>query len=68
VECGFCWVFCESWGAKRGFLRGKRGEVVVQCVAGNDRKKLAENRTAFWQIYKFILGGRVERFFALRIV
>jgi hypothetical protein len=54
VECGFCWDFCEFGCAERGFLRGKRGEVVVICVAGSDRKKLAEVGTAFLHIYEFI--------------
>jgi hypothetical protein len=54
VECGFCWGFCEFGCAERGFLRSKRGEVVVICVAGSDSKKLAEVETVFLHIYEFI--------------
>jgi hypothetical protein len=38
VEYGFCWDFDEIGCAERGVLRGKCGEVVVKCVAGNDSK------------------------------
>jgi hypothetical protein len=38
VEHGVCWGFCEIDCAGRGFLRGKRGEVVVKCVAVSDSK------------------------------
>jgi hypothetical protein len=34
----FAGVFYEIGCAERGVLRGKRGEVVVKCVAGNDSK------------------------------
>jgi hypothetical protein len=54
VEHGFCWGFCEFGFAERGFLRGKRGEVVVNCVAGSDNKKLTDLGTAFLHISEFI--------------
>jgi hypothetical protein len=38
VKYGFCWGFCEIDCAERGVLRGKRGEVVVICVAKRDSK------------------------------
>jgi hypothetical protein len=38
VEHGVCWGFCEIDCAERGVLRGKRGEVVVICVAKRDSK------------------------------
>jgi hypothetical protein len=38
VEHGFYWGFCEIGCAERGVLRGKRGEVVVKCVAVSDSK------------------------------
>jgi len=50
VEYGFCWVFREFGCAERGFLRGKRGVVVVKCVAESDSKKLAKIGTAFLHI------------------
>jgi hypothetical protein len=56
VEYGFCWGFCRFGCAERGFLRGKRGEVVVNCVAGSDRKKLTEIGTAFLHISEFIFA------------
>jgi hypothetical protein len=37
-------------------LRGDRGEVVVNCVAKCDSKKLTENGTAFLHICEFIFG------------
>jgi hypothetical protein len=56
-DCGgarFLLGFCKFGCAERGFLRGKRGEVVVICVAGSDGKKLTEIRTAFLHIFEFI--------------
>jgi hypothetical protein len=47
VEYGFCWGFCKFGCAERGFLRGKRGEVVVNCVAGIDSKKAGRNWDSF---------------------
>jgi hypothetical protein len=38
VKYGFCWGFYEIGCANRGVLRGKRGEVVVKCVAGSGSK------------------------------
>jgi hypothetical protein len=40
-------VFRESWCANVVFLHGKRGAVVVICVAGNDSKCSTKNGTAF---------------------
>jgi hypothetical protein len=57
VECAFCGVFCVYWCAKRGVLRGDRGEVVVNCVAKCDSKKLTENGTAFCTFASLFLGG-----------
>jgi hypothetical protein len=54
VDVVFCGGFCENGCAERGFLRGKRGAVVVICVAGSDSKEQAENGTAFFQISGFI--------------
>jgi hypothetical protein len=61
VECGFCWGFCENGCAERGFLRGKRGEVVVKCVAGIDSKRLGEIGTAFLHICEFIFHAGDSR-------
>jgi hypothetical protein len=38
VEHGVCCGFYEIDCAERGVLRGKRGEVVVICVAKRDSK------------------------------
>jgi hypothetical protein len=54
VEHGFCWGFCEIDCAERGFLCGRRGEVVVICVAKRDGNMLAKNGTAFSHIREFI--------------
>jgi hypothetical protein len=43
----FAGVFGEIGCAERGFLRGKRGEVVVICVAKRDSKSALKNGTAF---------------------
>jgi len=56
VESAFLRGFCEYGCAKRGVLRGDRGEVVVNCVAKCDSKKLTENGTAFLHICEFIFG------------
>jgi hypothetical protein len=41
--------FFANFGVQNvGFLRGKRGEVVVNCVAGSDSKRLAEARDSFF--------------------
>jgi hypothetical protein len=42
----FAGVFAKNRCANRGFLRGKRGEVVVNCVAGSDSKSALKNGTA----------------------
>jgi hypothetical protein len=41
----FAGVFAKNGCANRGFLRGKRGEVVVDCVAGSDSKSALKNGT-----------------------
>jgi hypothetical protein len=61
VECGFCWDFCGFWCAERGFLRGKRGEVVVNCVAESDSKKLTEIGTAFLSLFFGSMSDRQIR-------
>jgi hypothetical protein len=43
----FAGVFCENDCAERGFLRGKRGEVVVICVAKRDSKSARKSGQAF---------------------
>jgi hypothetical protein len=50
VDMVFCRGFCEIGCAERGFLRGKRGEVVVICVANRDSKSALKNGTVF--LYK----------------
>jgi len=47
VDVVFCRGFCEIGCGERGFLRGKRGEVVVICVAKRDSKSALKNGTAF---------------------
>jgi hypothetical protein len=47
VDVVFCRGFCENDCAGRGFLRGKRGEVVVICVAKRESKSALKNGTAF---------------------
>jgi hypothetical protein len=39
----FAGFFAKNGCANRGFLRGKRGEVVVNCVAGSDSKSALKN-------------------------
>jgi hypothetical protein len=41
----FAGVFAKNGCANLGFLRGKRGEVVVNCVAGSDSKSALKNGT-----------------------
>jgi hypothetical protein len=48
--------FREYGCANHGVLRGKRGEVVVKCVAKSYSKKLTENGTAILHICEFIFG------------
>jgi hypothetical protein len=57
VDAVFCWGFCENDCAERGFLRGKRGEVVVICVAKRDSKSAPKIRTGFSHKMRFILRG-----------
>jgi hypothetical protein len=57
VDVVFCRGFCEIGCAERGVLRGKRGAVVVICVAESDNKEPAKNGTAFLRICEFILWG-----------
>jgi hypothetical protein len=55
--CGgvrFLLGFLRILVSRTWFLRGKRGEVVVICVAGSDSKRLAEIGSAFLHIYEFI--------------
>jgi hypothetical protein len=51
----FAGIFCENGCAERGFLRGKRGEVVVICVAKCDSKSALKNGTGFFYKVRFIL-------------
>jgi hypothetical protein len=50
----FAGDFCENDCAGRGFLRGKRGEVVVICVAKRESKSALKNGTAFFYEMRFI--------------
>jgi hypothetical protein len=43
----FCWVFLQIVVGKRGVLRGKCGEVVVICVAGDGTQWPSKNGTGF---------------------
>jgi hypothetical protein len=50
----FAGVFANFGVQNVVFCVVKRGEVVVNCVAGSDSKKLTEIGTAFFHIYDFI--------------
>jgi hypothetical protein len=50
----FAGVFAKNDCAGRGFLRGKRGEVVVICVAKRESKSALKNGTAFFYEMRFI--------------
>jgi hypothetical protein len=56
----FAGVFCENDCAERGFLRGKRGEAVVICVAKRDSKSAPKIRTGFSHKMRFILRGAAQ--------
>jgi hypothetical protein len=62
VDVVFCRGFCENDCAERGFLRGKRGEVVVICVAKRDSKSALKNGTAFLYEMRFISGSSPRSF------
>jgi hypothetical protein len=50
----FAGVFANFGVQNVVFCVVKHGEVVVNCVAGSDSKKLTEFGTAFLHIYEFI--------------
>jgi hypothetical protein len=57
----FAGIFAKNGCANRGFLRGKRGEVVVNCVAGSDSKSALKNGTARFSFFRgFFRFGLVE--------
>jgi hypothetical protein len=47
----FAGVFADFGCAERGFLRGKRGGVVVICVAKRDSKSRTKNGTPFLNLF-----------------
>jgi hypothetical protein len=69
VEECFCWVFCELWCAKRGFLHGKCGANVVMCVVESDNKCARKYGTGFWDLFSDDDRKRVlaNRFTALAV-
>jgi hypothetical protein len=58
----FAGFFAKNGCANRGFLRGKRGEVVVNCVAGSDSKSPPENGTALFHKGDLFRAGWREAF------
>jgi hypothetical protein len=57
----FAGIFAKNGCANHGFLRGKRGEVVVNCVAGSDSKSALKNGTARFSFFRgFFRFGLVE--------
>jgi len=52
----FAGVFANFGVQNVVFCMVKRGEVVVNCVAGSDSKKLTEIGTALLQISEFIFA------------
>jgi hypothetical protein len=70
VDVVFCRGFCENGCAERGFLRGKCGGVVVNCVAEGGSQSALKNRTDFSHKVRFILRSTfcAARGWSLRIV
>jgi hypothetical protein len=52
----FAGIFAKNGCANHGFLRGKRGEVVVNCVAGSDSKSALKNGTARFSFFRGFFG------------
>jgi hypothetical protein len=51
VDWCFCGVFREFGRANVVFLPGKRGEVVVDCVATDTSKSALKNETGFRDLF-----------------
>jgi hypothetical protein len=53
----FAGVFAKNGCANRGFLRGKRGEVVVNWVAGSDSRSALKNGTVVSVFFADFFGS-----------
>jgi hypothetical protein len=53
----FAGVFAKNGCPNRGFLCGKRGEVVVNGVAGSDSKSALKNGTARFSFFRGFFGS-----------
>jgi hypothetical protein len=54
VDVVFCRGFCENGCAKRGFLRGERGDLVVNVWMICGSKSALKNETGFLHKMRFI--------------
>jgi hypothetical protein len=53
----FAGIFAKNGCANHGFLLGKRGEVVVNCVAGSDSKSALKNGTGVSVFFADFFGS-----------